>query len=96
MISNLPMRWRFSGCLRSRSRYAVGAEAYNEEAATNHHPNVTAIEYVGTARFWFESFQSWQSEFVSILAMVILSIFLREKGSPESKPVDSSDAAAGE
>jgi hypothetical protein len=73
-----------------------GAEAYNEQAAANHHPNVTAIEYVGMARFWFESFQNWQSEFVSILAMVILSIFLREKGSPESKPVDSSDAATGE
>ena len=40
-------------------------------------------------RFWFESFQNWQSEFLSIAAIVYFSIYLRQKGSPESKPVDS-------
>jgi hypothetical protein len=44
-------------------------------------------EYVGSARFWFESFQNWQSEFLAIGSMVVLSIFLRQRGSPESKPV---------
>ncbi|XXB70052.1 DUF6766 family protein [Mesorhizobium sp. RIZ17] len=38
-------------------------------------------------KFWFESFQNWQSEFLSTGALVLLAIWLREKGSPESKPV---------
>lgn len=44
--------------------------------------------FMGEARFWFESFQNWQSEFLAIAAIVILSIWLRQYGSPESKPVD--------
>jgi len=44
-------------------------------------------DYLASPRFWFESFQNWQSEFLAILAMVVLSIFLRQRGSPESKPV---------
>ena len=43
--------------------------------------------YMGSATFWFESFQNWQSEFLSVAAIVLLSIFLRQRGSPESKPV---------
>lgn len=45
------------------------------------------IAYLGDARFWFESLQNWQSEFVSVLAIVLLSIVLRQKDSPQSKPV---------
>nr|WP_198316236.1 DUF6766 family protein [Cystobacter fuscus] len=44
-------------------------------------------QYVSSSRFWFKSFQNWQSEFLSVGALVVLSIFLRQKGSPESKPV---------
>jgi hypothetical protein len=44
---------------------------------------------MGTSRFWFESFQNWQSEFLSIGVMVVFTIWLRQKGSPESKPVDA-------
>lgn len=51
-------------------------------------PGVTAIQYLSESRFWFESFQNWQSEFLAVASIVILSIWLREKGSPESKPVD--------
>lgn len=46
-------------------------------------------EYIKDSRFWFESFQNWQSEFLAVLFIVVLSIFLRQKGSPESKPVDA-------
>lgn len=49
----------------------------------------TALTYVLTSRFWFESLQNWQSEFFSIGLMVLLTIWLRQKGSPESKPVDA-------
>lgn len=61
---------------------------YNTEQVSKEKPTVTAREYIGESRFWFESFQNWQSEFLSVAAIVILSIWLREKGSPESKPVD--------
>jgi hypothetical protein len=73
-----------------------GARVYNEEQAEHGETEkVSTIEYIGTSRFWFESFQNWQSEFLSIGAMVVLSIFLRQKGSPESKPVDSPHGATG-
>jgi hypothetical protein len=60
----------------------------NEEELAQGRPPQSVIEYVGTSRFWFESFQNWQSEFLAIGTMVVLTIFLREKGSPESKPVN--------
>jgi hypothetical protein len=66
-----------------------GARAYSEERVAHGEPSVTAFEYLMGSRFWFESFQNWQSEFLAIWAMVVLSIFLRQRGSPESKPVDA-------
>jgi hypothetical protein len=51
--------------------------------------------YLGQANFWFETFQNWQSEFLSVASIVILTIFLRQKGSPESKPVDAPDLETG-
>jgi hypothetical protein len=56
---------------------------------------VSFLGYFGTSRFWFESFQNWQSEFLAIASMVVLTIFLRQKGSPESKPVDASHSETG-
>jgi hypothetical protein len=56
---------------------------------------VSVIEYLATAQFWFESLQNWQSEFFSIGVMIVFSIVLREKGSPESKPVDAPHAVTG-
>jgi hypothetical protein len=56
----------------------------------------TLSAYMGDSRFWFESFQNWQSEFLSVFAIVVLSIFLRQKGSPQSKPVDDPDGKTGE
>lgn len=66
---------------------AGGSAAYSEEQAAHGLPGTTVLEYLGTSRFWFESFQNWQSEFLSVGVLVVLSIFLRQKGSPESKPV---------
>ena len=53
------------------------------------------LEYVGTSRFWFELFQNWQSEFLALGAVVVLSIVLRQQGSPESKPVAAPHRATG-
>lgn len=63
-------------------------KAYNEEQVSKKQQVITASEYITESRFWFESFQNWQSEFLAVASLVILSIWLREKGSPESKPVD--------
>ncbi|UYZ61904.1 DUF6766 family protein [Hymenobacter weizhouensis] len=73
-----------------------GAEVYNIEQQHQGKPTVTLLEYMGTSRFWFESFQNWQSEFLSIVAIVGLSIFLRQHGSPQSKPVDASHDETGD
>ena len=59
-------------------------------------PLETASQYIADSRFWFESFQNWQSEFLSVFTIVTLSIFLREKGSPQSKPVDAPNLETGE
>jgi len=53
-------------------------------------------DYLGQSRFWFESFQNWQSEFLSVFAIIVLSIFLRQKGSSQSKPVDAPHSETGE
>jgi hypothetical protein len=68
---------------------------YNEEQQLKGKPTETAMEYLGNSRFWFESFQNWESEFLSILAIVVLSVFLREQGSPQSKPVDAAHDETG-
>ena len=72
-----------------------GAKDYNQEQIEHGQTPVTTFEYLETSRFWFESFQNWQSEFLSIGAMVVLTIFLRQKGSPESKAVFSSNDETG-
>ena len=68
----------------------------NEQLASRGLPIETAGQYLSNARLWFESFQNWQSEFLSVFAIVVFSIFLREKGSPQSKPVDAPDSETGE
>lgn len=55
----------------------------------------TIMQYLGDAHFWFEAFQNWQSEFLSIFAIVFFTIYLRQKGSPESKPVDAPHMETG-
>jgi hypothetical protein len=73
-----------------------GASAYSEEQQLRGHAPVGFIEYLGTSQFWFESFQNWQSEFLSIGVLIYLSIYLRERGSSQSKPVAAPHAQTGE
>jgi hypothetical protein len=73
-----------------------GAGEYNaDQAEHGQSERVTVVQYMASSRFWFESFQNWQSEFLSVAAMVVLTIFLREHGSPESKPVDAAHGDTG-
>lgn len=68
----------------------------NEILALKGLPAENITDHLVSARFWFESFQNWQSEFLSVFAIVILSVFLRQKGSPQSKPVDAPHSETGE
>lgn len=56
---------------------------------------LSTAAYMSTSKFWFESFQNWQSEFLAVFSIVILSVYLRQKGSPESKPVNTPHAKTG-
>ena len=69
---------------------------YNEHQLLEGHQTETAFQYLSNSRLWFESFQNWQSEFLSVLAIIVLSIYLRQIGSPQSKPVDAPHAETGE
>lgn len=61
---------------------------HNEEQLEKNLPMERWTSYITESQFWFESLQNWQSEFLAVFSIVVLSIWLREKGSPESKPVD--------
>jgi hypothetical protein len=75
---------------------AGGAREYNQDQAEHGSgERVTTVQYMATSRFWFESLQNWQSEFLAVGLMVVLSIWLRQKGSPESKPVDAPHSQTG-
>ncbi|GAB3770051.1 hypothetical protein GCM10028818_07200 [Spirosoma horti] len=74
-----------------------GVKQYNAEQVLMGKPEQLSLwQFLGTSEFWFQSLQNWQSEFLSVLSIVVLSIFLRQKGSPESKPVDAPDSETGE
>jgi hypothetical protein len=64
-----------------------GVAAFNEEQLEHGETAISVWRYLTTSQFWFESMQNWQSEFIAVAAIVGLSIFLRQKGSAESKPV---------
>lgn len=71
------------------------AAAANQEAALHGQSPQTALAYLADPRLWFESFQNWQSEFLSTAVLIVLSIVLRHRGSPESKPVAEPHSKTG-
>jgi hypothetical protein len=66
-----------------------------EQARAHGETTPTLMERLGEAEFWFESFQNWQSEFLSTAVLIVLAVFLRERHSPESKPVGEAHAKTG-
>ena len=72
-----------------------GLQEFNEDQIAHGQPSVSMADYITGARFWFESFQNWQSEFLSLAAMVVGTIFLRQRGSAESKPVHTPHSDTG-
>jgi hypothetical protein len=69
--------------------------ATNEDALRHGGEIQSMGSYLWDAQLWFESFQNWQSEFMSTAVLVVLSIFLRHKGSPESKPAGAANSETG-
>jgi hypothetical protein len=68
---------------------AGGASAYSEDLVAHGGSAMGVLQYMTTAQFWFESFQNWQSEFLAVAFVVGASVFLRQRGSAESKPVSA-------
>jgi len=72
-----------------------GAREYSAQQLAHGGQPISTIAYIATSRFWFESFQNWQSEFLAVGALFVLSIFLRERGSSQSKPVAEEHGETG-
>jgi membrane protein implicated in regulation of membrane protease activity len=70
----------------------AGRIVYNADQLDHQAGTVSWPTYVTTADFWNRTLQNWQSEFLAVGSMVILSVFLRQRGSPESKPVGAAHA----
>jgi hypothetical protein len=73
----------------------TGWSEFNQEQQEHGDAAVSWTGYLGRPDFWEQSFQNWQSEFLAIGAMVLFSVYLRQRGSPESKPVGAPDTVTG-
>lgn len=67
----------------------------NDQRVMNGQMKQSIIEHLAGAQFWFESMQNWQSEFLAVLSIVVLSIFLRQDKSPQSKPLAAPHSQTG-
>jgi hypothetical protein len=77
------------------AQLVAGTSAYNSERLQDRQAPISMLDYGHTPDFWNRTFQNWQSEFLAVGSMVVLSIYLRQRGSPESKPVGSPHTATG-
>jgi hypothetical protein len=73
----------------------TGWRAYNEGQISFGLGTVGWGQYLGTADFWSRTLQNWQSEFLAVGSMAVFAIYLRQRGSPESKPVGASHTSTG-
>jgi hypothetical protein len=73
----------------------TGWTEFNARQADHHEPTVSWLAYIGSADFWEATLQNWQSEFLAVGSFVAITVFLRQRGSPESKPVGAPHDATG-
>jgi hypothetical protein len=73
----------------------TGWSAFNSEQIEHEQPRVSWLTYLGSSDFWQATLQNWQSEFLAVGSMAILAVYLRQRGSPESKPVGAPHDATG-
>ena len=72
-----------------------GRVEYNANQLDHQEAALSLLSYVGTSDFWNRTLQNWQSEFLAVGSMAVLSVYLRQRGSPESKPVTAPHEATG-
>jgi hypothetical protein len=73
----------------------TGWEDFNAQQAAHGEATISWLGYLGSAEFWEATLQNWQSEFLAVGSFVAFTIYLRQRGSPESKPVGASHSATG-
>jgi hypothetical protein len=73
----------------------TGWTEFNQQQSDHGDPRLSWIGYLGSSSFWESTLQNWQSEFLAVGSFVVFAIFLRQRGSPESKPVGASHDATG-
>jgi hypothetical protein len=73
----------------------TGVVDFNQQQADHGEQAISWAEYLTRADFWDRTLQNWQSEFLAVGSMAIFAVYLRQRGSPESKPVGASHAATG-
>jgi hypothetical protein len=73
----------------------AGTAAFDEEQLANLQDPVTWTQYLSEPDFWNRTLQNWQSELLAVASMAVLSIYLRQRGSPQSKPVGAAHATTG-
>jgi hypothetical protein len=73
----------------------TGVSEYNTERLDHHELPVSWLDYLGRPDFWEKTLQNWQSEFLAVGSMAILAVYLRQRGSPESKPVGAPHETTG-
>ena len=73
----------------------AGTSAYNADQLDHQAATVSWFGYLGTSDFWDRTLQNWQSEFLAVGSMAVLSVYLRQRGSPESKPVGAPHEVTG-
>jgi hypothetical protein len=73
----------------------TGVVEYNAEQVEHHQPAISWLQYLGNASFWERTLENWQSEFLAVGTMAIFAVYLRQRGSPESKPVGAPHDATG-
>ncbi|WP_328863006.1 DUF6766 family protein [Streptomyces sp. NBC_00306] len=73
----------------------AGTAAYNGERLRQLQAPISWSEYLASADFWSRTLQNWQSELLAVASMAILSVYLRQRGSPESKPVGAPHHSTG-
>jgi hypothetical protein len=72
-----------------------GAFAYNEHLALQHRPAISFVAFLASAKFWSSTLETWQAEYLTIAVFIVLSAFLRQQDSPESKPTESDNRETG-
>ena len=65
----------------------TGWSAFNDDQAAHGGPTISWLSYIGSSTFWESTLQNWQSEFLAVGSFAVLTIYLRQRGSAESKPV---------